>query len=335
MQDIRPPRRPTQGRRAPLERQRVVNYGRSESSITYTRQTRIIGDIMPAVKVQAEAPVKPPAPIIEKTETLVAEPVATTAPYAPHPERLSSDAKVIAMEQALRSARTSMKTERRKRRDLKRFGLVFMATIFVLATGYVSIDTWMTNQRVKAEANLVGDGTIGANWTIESEGQDETPRNSSSLDSYVVADSLPRALYISKLNVSARILPMGVGTNGAVQAPLNIFDAGWYSGSVKPGEAGAMFIDGHASGPTREGLFAYLDTMKKDDQLQVEKGDGTMLTYRVTHTETVPLDQIDMKKVLRPYGSASQGLNIMTCTGKWIEDKKTYDQRVIVYTEQI
>jgi LPXTG-site transpeptidase (sortase) family protein len=96
-----------------------------------------------------------------------------------------------------------------------------------------------------------------------------------------------------------------------------------------------MFIDGHASGPTREGLFAYLDTLEKNDTLQVEKGDGTKLKYKVVRTEVVALSDIDMKKILLPHNGVTKGLNLMTCTGKWLPREKTYDHRVVVYTQQI
>lgn len=98
-----------------------------------------------------------------------------------------------------------------------------------------------------------------------------------------------------------------------------------------------MFIDGHSSGSTREGLFGSLDKLVNGDTMQIEKGDGTKLTYRVVHTETVDLDKVDMKKALLPYGNATRGLNLMTCTGSWIDngDGRTLDKRVLVYTEQI
>jgi len=47
------------------------------------------------------------------------------------------------------------------------------------------------------------------------------------------------------------------------------------------------------------------------------------------------LEGFDMKQALLPYGNALKGLNIMTCTGEWIDEKKTYDHRVVVYTEQV
>lgn len=205
------------------------------------------------------------------------------------------------------------------------------ATVVLAGTGYISIDTWMTNQQVK---QVVTQDTTSA-AVLAGEGQSEAVVTENAIDSYAVAGDLPRTLTIDKINVKARILPMSVNTDGTMQAPINIFDSGWYAGSSKPGTPGAAVIDAHASGATREGLFAYLNTLIVGDTIEIEKGDGTKLKYRVTHTETVGLDSIDMQKLLKPHGNAKEGLNLITCTGEWLKDKKTYDQRALVYTERI
>lgn len=167
------------------------------------------------------------------------------------------------------------------------------------------------------------------------EGTDETEITVDTLNNYIVAADMPRFLGIEKLNMKARIQPMGVNSEGAVQAPVNIYDSGWYTGSAKPGSPGAAFIDAHASGATRQGLFAYLDTLKNGDTITVEQGDGTIFTYKVVHSETVARDAVDMKKALSVYGQADEGLNLMTCTGAWIKNEETYDKRVVVYTERV
>lgn len=324
MQDITPNNRAPRGQIRPTSRPASFD-ARAASRVMYERQTRTITDVVVGNTV---------------TETIVDE--IETVTYDEPPlkiesiESLSPEAKARALQKALLIANKSLRAERRKSRDLKRSGLVLLAAIFVLVTGYVSIDTWMTNNKVKAGTSVVETSAVaGSGWTPEQEGQDEKAPSTDSLSNYAVSPSLPRALYIDKLGVASRILPMGVNNLGAIQAPVNIYDAGWYTGSVKPGDIGAVFIDGHASGPTREGLFGDLDELAVGDELQVEKGDGTKLTYRVVHTEIVPLEGLDMKKVLLPHGNTLRGLNIMTCTGDWVESKKTFDHRVLVYTEQI
>lgn len=287
-----------------------------------TSQTQKISDILPSGEV-----------IITETVTTTYDTDIEQSSPIKEIESLSPQAKNEALQRALRHANRSLKKERRKQRDLKRFGLVLAAAVLVLLTGYVSIDTILTNQQVKAETSERS--TVGSNSEKDEEGQDESVVSPVALSTYSVAPDAPKAIYINKINVSARVLPMSVNTDGSVQSPKNIFDAGWYTGSVKPGEIGAMFIDGHASGPTREGLLAYLDKLVEGDEIQIEKGDGSRLTYKVVHTEVTALSDIDMKKVLLPYGNNLRGLNLMTCTGNWVEDLKTYDQRVVVYAAQV
>jgi sortase A len=152
------------------------------------------------------------------------------------------------------------------------------------------------------------------------------------VSNYQVSPDMPRYLKIDKLSLFARIKRVGVDAQNAIEAPKNVYDAGWYDGSAKPGEPGAVFIDGHVSGPTRGGIFVNLKKLKNGDSVKVEMGNGTKYTYRVVATERVPKDQVDMAKALRPYEQGKQGLNIMTCAGTYDKNSETYDFRYIVYT---
>jgi LPXTG-site transpeptidase (sortase) family protein len=303
------------------------------------------GSIRPPVRPVVPQPARVPSREVARPtrsidgmtmrETIVTETVVVTAPdHSQTVTQTVSDTTVVS--DGMTTAAASAEKPQRKFFDLKRWGLVAAAIVVLSLTGYVSLDTWLTNSKLSNETKVSAQsGEPSTTWTVEQEGRDETKIPSSSLSSYTVAPDLPRALYIDKLNIAARVLPMSVNTAGSIQAPINIYDSGWYNGSVKPGDTGAAFIDGHASGPTREGLFAYLDTLKEGDTLQVEKGDGSKLTYKVVHTDVVPLADLDMKNVLLPYNGVTKGLNIMTCTGKWLPREKTYDHRVVVYTQQI
>lgn len=274
---------------------------------------------------------------IEEVETVTIQPIIVAAPR-PVPE-LPIDQKVSAMTRALEIARKDLNKERRKKTMFKRVSLILVVAVILLSTGYVSFDTWMTNNRLKAgaEATPTSTSNVPVSAVQSAEGTDKTALPVSALSRYAVSPSLPRALYISKLNVAARLMPMNVNNDGSVQAPTNIFDAGWYTGSVKPGENGAMFIDGHSSGSTHEGLFGNFDTLIVGDTLQVEKGDGTKLTYKVVHTEVSKLADVDMTRMLTTYPGVSKGLNLMTCTGAWITEgnTKTLDKRILIFTKQV
>ncbi len=239
----------------------------------------------------------------------------------------------------LRDHVVSQTAPKSKLRSAGRLLFGVLAVVVLAATGYVGFDTWQTNNHATRQltqtASALTQATTNPQAHQAAEGTDEKPLPDTSLKDYHVAASLPRALYISKLGIAARVLPMGVNPDGSVQAPLNIYDSGWYSGSVQPGQVGAVFIDGHASGPTHFGLFGNLYKLTVGDTLQIEKGDGTRLTYKVVHTEVVDKDKVDMKSMLLPYGKALRALNLMTCAGTWVQNGKTLSQRVLVYTEQI
>ncbi len=163
------------------------------------------------------------------------------------------------------------------------------------------------------------------------EGKDE--QQPDPLDGHRVEPSHPRAIYIDKIGVKARVLPMNLNPDRSIQAPINIFDTGWYVGSSKPGEPGVSLISGHASGPSRQGLFAYLDTLVAGDKLTVERGDGSKLTYTVEAKKEFPLEQVDMNDILTARDDAER-LNLITCSGEWLKDMTTFNKRTVVYTKR-
>ena len=167
------------------------------------------------------------------------------------------------------------------------------------------------------------------------EGKDESSRSSSLIDAHRVADDEPRVISAQAIDMRARVLPMGTNPDGSMQAPINIFDSGWYVGSAKPGEKGAVVIDGHASGPTREGLFAYIDTLKLGQTITLERGDGRVFTYEVVAVETIDLENVDMERFLKPYEGSDEGLNLITCAGAWQAEKNTYNQRAMVFAKRV
>ncbi|MFZ1301811.1 MAG: class F sortase [Candidatus Microsaccharimonas sp.] len=206
--------------------------------------------------------------------------------------------------------------------------------LIVIASGVASYFVFNSLEKSPEVKQLLAT-TVPTDAAVMSEGQDETDVEVSAVDSYQVAADAPRVLTIDALGIRSRIMPMTVNASNAIQAPVNIFDSGWYKGSANPGTKGAALIDGHASGATRQGLFAYLDKLEPGDKITIERGSGQVLTYAVVHEEVVPLDGIDMNKALRPYGDATEGLNLITCTGTWIPSQKTYDKRVLVYAERV
>lgn len=234
-------------------------------------------------------------------------------------------------------------TPKKPRRGIKglftsRATAILTATLIVALSGYVSIDTWLTNRKVESQFVQAASGPVDEDKQGDmpaDEGRDESNLPRETLKNYKVAADQPRALYIPKLKIAARLMPMGVNKDNSLQSPKNIFDAGWYNQSASPKRGGAVVVDAHASGPTREGLFAYLDTLAAGDIVTIETGDRMKFNYRVVAKETVDRNAVDMQKLMLPNGNAIQGANFITCSGKWQQKDATYSQRTIVYTELV
>lgn len=162
------------------------------------------------------------------------------------------------------------------------------------------------------------------------------PISSGEKNAYTVPAENPKLLTIDKLGISARIIPMGITKTGALDSPKTAWDAGWYTGSSKPGTSGALLVDGHVN-DTRNtlGVFGQLHTLISGDLVRLERGDGTLFIYRVVATEQLPVEQVDMTKLMKPITVNRQGLNLITCGGKYSPQGQTFSDRVIVYAEQV
>jgi len=224
--------------------------------------------------------------------------------------------------------------QRRKRRSsLKAKLLTGMAVALFLFGVGVGINGLHTNNKVAAQvehlqnATQESSGTGTGNNSVPAEG---TPP---SVDSYHVAAGLAQIISIPKLGVRARVLQVGVNAKDELGTPNNIFDTAWYTGSAKPGQAGATLIDGHVSGPTRHGVFYGLKTLQAGDKIQITKGDGTVLSYSVVTSKTYDADNVDMAAALVPITAGKSGLNLISCTGKVNSQGNGFLSRIVVFAQ--
>jgi sortase (surface protein transpeptidase) len=221
------------------------------------------------------------------------------------------------------------------------YAIMAMA-IFVFGIGLaVSISTLQTNHSAKAQVSAIsnnaeqgGDAASGSSTTPPS----EVKPSPQAVTSYAVAPDLPRYIAIDKLKVHARIKPMTVLRDGSLQAPNSIYDAGWYNASAKPGDAGsngAMLIDGHVLGATYPAVFSKIKTLVGGDLITVTRGDGQVFTYKVVKVQNYDADTLDVGMLLTSIQPGRAGLNLITCGGKYLAKKQTFDQRTVVFTVQI
>ena len=147
---------------------------------------------------------------------------------------------------------------------------------------------------------------------------------------YKVAPDRPRYLTIEKLGIyNARIISVGVKSNGELGTPNNIFDVGWYDASGKPGLGRTMVIDGHNGGPHVHGVFKDLPSLAIGDVITVERGDGVIFRYSVVENNAISLNESDeyMKVAMRSPIAGEESLTLISCTGDWSQSQRTYLSR--------
>jgi len=216
-----------------------------------------------------------------------------------------------------------------------KFALPALAvTIFLIGCG-VALHGVDTNRKVQAQVQELSEGSSDHGPSGGDEVPDEKEPDPKKFGSYRVAPDLPRYLRISKIGVNSRVIRVGVKEDNQLKSPNSIYDTGWYENSAKPGEKGATLLDGHVHGPTKPGVFFNLKKLVSGDEIEVERGDGGKLKYRVAEVETKGYQEVDMDKAMRSKDPEKSGLNIITCTGKYNKELKQYEQRLIVYAVQI
>jgi len=314
----------------------------SAPKVTLQQPTGVFAD-KPVIKSNAEM-------LDEVAESVDANlDTAKLAPSTRHSKLLAKTTnKAMLLTRALEAEMATNKfdvSQVTKNPMVRRVAIIAMLVGILGSTGYVSYSTWQTNTEAKEVISTISSSSSSTSVPVVVEDtKTAIPDNAlaagvttdipaaNALDSYQVAPDMPRAIYINKINVAAKILPMGINADKSLQAPVNAYDAGWYNASAKPGANGAMLVDGHSSqSGTYYGLFARLNDVNVGDSIVIERGDGVKITYIVRDKSIEPLASLDMKKTLVPYGGAQKGLNIIACTGQWTADKSTLDQRLVVY----
>lgn len=145
--------------------------------------------------------------------------------------------------------------------------------------------------------------------------------------------SQPRTLVIPKLNVKAKIVQVGILSNGIMQSPARGADVGWYKQGPLPGQPGNAVMSGHVDSRFGREVFWNLKSLKPGDTLSVVNNNGSVKRFRVTKVGVYPFNQAPLKLILGP--SRQVHLNLVTCAGRWSRAKHNYSHRLVVFTELV
>lgn len=161
---------------------------------------------------------------------------------------------------------------------------------------------------------------------------DSTFAPAHSIPIVAATSSEPSRLVIPSLHVDAAVQYVGVTKNGAMGIPNNFTDVAWYKYGPVPGQLGSAVIDGHVdNGLSLAGVFKHLVDIKIGDDVYVVDKEGTRLHFVVTDIESYPYQDAPSSLIFGQTDVAR--LNLITCEGVWVPSDKTYDHRLVVFTQ--
>jgi len=139
----------------------------------------------------------------------------------------------------------------------------------------------------------------------------------------------PKKIIIKKINVNAYVEKVGLDKNQEVGSPKSIYLAGWYKGSVRPGQKGLSVIDGHVAGKKNNGVFRNLEKLNVGDEYTVVFGDNSTKKFKITGKISVPVEDA-VSAIFSQTPKIIEQLNLVTCDGKFNSKTQSYPQRLVI-----
>jgi len=150
---------------------------------------------------------------------------------------------------------------------------------------------------------------------------------------YILSESDPTRLRISKIGVDASFVDLGLAPNNEIEVPRSFEKVGWYIHGPTPGELGPAVILGHVDSYAGPAVLFYLGQLEPGDTIEVDREDGSTATFRVDKLERYPQSSFPTSLV---YGDIDHsGLRLITCSGSYDRELQRYDHNLIVYASLI
>ncbi|WP_240341784.1 class F sortase [Arthrobacter sp. Alg241-R88] len=145
-------------------------------------------------------------------------------------------------------------------------------------------------------------------------------------------DPAPRSLTVEGTTINMGIVEVSVSPDGAMEIPEAFDQAGWYRHGPAPGAAaGAAVVAGHVDTTSDLAPLSQLNGLTAGTRVTIERNGAPALNYRVRSVELMAKDKFDGGSLFRRDGPHQ--LKIVTCGGRWLDEKQDYSDNVIVTAE--
>lgn len=221
------------------------------------------------------------------------------------------------------------KHQTKKSTDFFNFRLIALFAIGLVLMSYAA--TWLCGWYITTQGSAPPPNPSNVVY-VSSVTPDEKPVDTSA--PYKVPSHEPKRISIDSTGITGFVQKVGKDEDNVIVAPSNIHMAGWYTGSVLPGESGLSIIDGHVSGRYGPGIFHTLKNVTPGDIISVEFGDRSMKMFKVVRKKQLPKNEAGEYLMEKDPGIKKQ-LNLITCAGPFSRVENEYDSRLVVVSKLI
>jgi hypothetical protein len=165
-------------------------------------------------------------------------------------------------------------------------------------------------------------------WPAEEVGAKAAEPTPGTAARVVARAAQPVSIAIPAAGVDARVVPVGLQANGAMEVPA-VDLAGWYRLGPRPGERGPAVIVGHVDSREGPAVFFRLRQLRTGDRIVVGQGGGAAVAFAVERVERHPKEALPVARIWDPTGQPV--LRLITCGGSFDRSTGHYRDNVIVY----
>lgn len=142
----------------------------------------------------------------------------------------------------------------------------------------------------------------------------------------------PTRLSIPDIGVDARVTDVALTDQGAMEAPVDYGEVGWYRLGAKPGGPGRAVMAGHVDSKSGPAIFYRLRDLAPGAVIVVTLGGNSeTLRYVVQGTATYAEHEAPLDRIFGP--SDRSELILITCAGDFDFAVGAYPERLVVYAE--
>jgi LPXTG-site transpeptidase (sortase) family protein len=215
--------------------------------------------------------------------------------------------------------------KRRRRPNLRAMSILLCLVAFTPASGMLLSPASAVSSRgpvaTEATAEVIADTVVTA----------AKPAPPVEESFHVAAGPItPSRLRIPSIAVDAPVAGVGLLPDGSMAVPDNLWVSAWLSSGARPGQAGSAVIAGHR-GISTPGLFGHLENVRAGDRIRVSDAGGAELVYQVTRVASLDLSTATQLQVFGP--TTHQQLVLITCIGQYSRTTRTYDHRLVVFSQ--